>query len=210
MSAAFEPVATEQTGTGTVSDVPMTAGGPVRVGGSGIALLGLLTMLTAAWGGIVPFVGPTFGYSADGAGSWYWNLAHALLAVVPGAVGVVAGYLLLTAASRVRLGLGRGGMAMAGVLAILAGAWFVVGPFAWPVLEPRNFYLAPASPLTTLLHEIGYAFGPGVLLTMFGAYSIGWGARHRNPVLIATGSGIPRHLASVRQGSIVEPTGQVI
>ena len=48
-----------------------------------------------AWGGIIPYVGPAFGYSADGTGAWHWDLAHTVLALVPGAIGVIVGILIL-------------------------------------------------------------------------------------------------------------------
>jgi|GEM_PF-3418494 hypothetical protein len=41
----------------------------VRVPPAGLRLAGLLTLLLGAWAGIVPFLGPSFGYSGDGAGS---------------------------------------------------------------------------------------------------------------------------------------------
>ncbi len=40
----------------------------IHVGRIGIGTVGFLTILISAWGGIIPYVGPAFGYSADGAG----------------------------------------------------------------------------------------------------------------------------------------------
>ncbi len=47
-------------------------GDPARdkVRSFGLGLVGTLAVLTAAWGGIVPYIGPVFGYSGDGSGSW--------------------------------------------------------------------------------------------------------------------------------------------
>ena len=44
-----------------------------------LILGGFLALLLSAWAGIVPFVGPSFGFSADGTASWTWNLVHGLL-----------------------------------------------------------------------------------------------------------------------------------
>jgi hypothetical protein len=125
---------------------------------------GLLVMLLGAWSGIVSFVGPTFGFSADGTGSWDWNLAHGLLFLVPGAAAFVAGLVLMLGDRSLR--------GMAGLLAALSGAWLVVGPLAWRVLEGSTFFVG-ASPLRSLAYWVGYSLGPGALLIGFGAFALG-------------------------------------
>lgn len=195
MSAAYE--ATPPTGAVPEAPAPAATSG---VGAPTVALFGLLTMVISAWAGIVPYVGPLFGYRADGTGAWVWNLAHALLALVPGAIGVLAGASMLSAAGRVRYGLGRLSMTTAGLLAAACGAWFVIGPTAWRVLESAN-YFAPARPSALLANQVGYSFGPGVLLALFGGAAIGWALRHRNVAplgLRARNGGVPRHLAAVQ------------
>ncbi|HXZ83620.1 MAG TPA: hypothetical protein VED84_07805 [Acidimicrobiales bacterium] len=132
---------------------------------------GFLTAVLGAWGGIVPFVGPTFGYSADGAGSWHWDLAHALLSLAPGAVALAAGLLILT----------RAGAKMhhpalpsfAGLFALLAGAWFVIGAVAWPVMYNVASFFAPGTASAELEYFIGYFGGAGCLLIALGAFVVG-------------------------------------
>ncbi|HZU79526.1 MAG TPA: hypothetical protein VE991_06385, partial [Acidimicrobiales bacterium] len=64
------------------------------------------------------------------------------------------------------------------------GAWFVVGPAAWPVFERSGGVFVPAGPAHSLLHLIGYSFGPGVLLVLFGALAMGMaGRRPRVPAV---------------------------
>lgn len=204
MSAAYEPVPPSETGPVVERSVPAAA---PRIGGSGIAMLGIATVVISAWGGIVPYVGPIFGYSADGAGSWHWNLAHAVLALVPGAVGVVAGLSMISSASRVRFGLGRISLSMAGMLAFLCGAWFVIGPVAWSAFESGRYFLA-APPLNQLANEIGYSFGPGLVLALFGGEAIGWAVRHKMAsfaVLRPRVRRAPRHLATVAPASDTGP-----
>src|ERR1035437_3654209 len=55
-----------------------------------LLLGGFLALLVSAWAAIVPFVGPSFGFSPDGTASWTWNRAHVLGALVPGAVSLLA------------------------------------------------------------------------------------------------------------------------
>ena len=136
-----------------------------------IEVAGFMTFLLGAWGGIVPFVAPLFGFSADGTGSWTWSLSHALLFLIPGAAGCLAGLVImiegLTGGPARRMMLAFGGL-----LAAVCGAWLIVGPLTWPVLEGRAFYVG-AAPLRELAYWIGYSLGPGALLLAFGAFILG-------------------------------------
>ncbi|MHB8329748.1 MAG: hypothetical protein ACYDD6_09025, partial [Acidimicrobiales bacterium] len=69
------------------------------------------------------------------------------------------------------------GATAAGLLAAICGAWFVIGVFAWPVFEHFAGVFTPASPLRTLAEEVGYCFGPGVLLVLLGALAMGRAGR---------------------------------
>ena len=80
----------------------------IRIGRIGIGTVGFLTILISVWGGIIPYVGPAFGYSADGAGSWDWSLAHTVLALIPGAIGVIVGVFILGETRGLTVGRGRG------------------------------------------------------------------------------------------------------
>ena len=151
----------------------------VHVGRTGIGTVGVLTVLISAWGALIPFVGPIFGYRGTGVPSWHWGAAHALLALLPGGIGVVMRFVVLRGTSRVAVGRGRMSLALAGLIILLCGAWFVVGPFAWPVITTHGAYFAPAAPLRFLLYLVGYALGTGVILVMCGGYVMGWASRHQ-------------------------------
>lgn len=178
-----------------------------------LILAGLLAVVVAAWGGIVPYVGPIFGFGATGTGSWAWDLAHGLLGLAPGALGVVAGLTVMFAAGRNALGLGRPGLALAGLAAVVSGAWFVVGPTAWPVIDHGAAYFAGASPSRQLLDTIGYAFGPGVILAACGGFTLAKALRHRVASTPAVGpssmpaGGLPRsaHLRRVPEPPSEQP-----
>lgn len=135
-----------------------------------LAIAGLLTLLVGAWAGIVAFVGPLFGFSADGAASWYWNLDHGVLFLAPG-VAACAGGLMTLMGARTR---SRALAAIGGVLGVISGAWLIVGSAAWPVLESgAAVYRAGSTPLMELAYRAGYSLGPGAMLVLLGAFIIG-------------------------------------
>lgn len=144
---------------------------------AGLGLTGLVILLIGAWAGIVPFVGPSFGFSADGSSSWFWNLPHALLWLAPGAVAVWCGLMMLGMVPRAIAGFARLGSAALGTISAACGAWLIIGPLAWPVLEHSAGVFVPASPIKELAYQVGYSLGPGVLLVLFGAFAMGWGVR---------------------------------
>lgn len=164
-----------------VDDVPER----VKVRSFGLGLVGTLAVLTAAWGGIVPYVGPVFGYSGDGSSSWYWNTPHVVLALIPGALGVFLGFVVLAEARGDRVGRRRITLAGAGTLLMVVGAWFAIGPFAWPVLASTGPYFASGTDLRVLAYELGYSIGTGIVLVVCGAFVDGWAARHQPKLTVA-------------------------
>ncbi len=151
-----------------------------NVGHLGLGTVSLLLVAISAWGGIVPFVGPSFGYSADGTGSWHWSLTHVVVAVVPGAIGVLIGLTVLAGSRGLVMGRGRVSLAGAGMIVLACGAWFAAAPWAWPVIHNSGAYFVGASPLHTLANIAGYALGPGVIAAACGAFFMGWASRHQN------------------------------
>ena len=150
-----------------------------RIRPAGLKFAGLFTLLLGAWAGIVPFVGPSFGYSVDRTGSWHWSLPHALLWLAPGAAACLAGLVMMGLIPRGLGGRGRLGSGFAGLLAIASGAWLVVGALAWPILESSRTVFAAASPFHEFTYQVGSSIGPGVLLSLLGAFALGWAMRSR-------------------------------
>lgn len=131
-------------------------------------LLGLFLMLLGAWGGIVAFVGPTFGYRMGTASAWQWTTANAELHAAPGAAVVLGGLLLLIASPRAIARLGA-------VLALLGGMWFVVGPlFASMWLGDAAMTQVASTTWSELVRPLGYHYGTGVLIVAAAAYA--WAA----------------------------------
>ena len=161
-------------------------GTALRATSISLGMVGFVAFVVSAWGGIVAFVGPTFGFSADGSASWHWELSHAVLALIPGALGCLAGLTFMApvndAVTRRRLSLST-----AGIIGIASGAWFVIGPLAWPVLVTTHAYFVGGTPMRVLEYQLGYSLGPGLILVMCSAFAVGWAARHNGP-LVAVGA----------------------
>ena len=180
------------------------AGVAVRSTSISLGMVGFLALVASAWGGIVPFVGPTFGFSADGAASWYWNLSHVVLALIPGALGCLVALTFLApvnaTVTRRRLSL-----TTAGIIGIASGAWFVIGPLAWPVLVNTHSYFLAATPLRMLEYQVGYALGPGLILVMCSAFAVGWAARHNRPLeAVGAARDVP-YVAGAGPGVVADP-----
>jgi len=144
--------------------------------------LGVITLLISAWAGIIPYLGPTFSFSADGASAWQWSLTHSVLALVPGAIGCLVAFSFLAPLSPETVARRRVSLTVAGLVTVLCGAWFVIGPLAWPIVDNTGQYFVAADPLRGLANQVGYAFGPGLILAACGAFAIGWAVRHNRPL----------------------------
>lgn len=155
----------------------------------GLCALGLVML--GAWGGVVAFVGPVFGYRSDAASSWDLSLNHVLLYLAPGALGFLSGLALLGSSRRARRGGGRASGLLAGIGAAVAGLWFLVGPVAWPVINTAlgagPFVVVPATPLANLANQVGYNLGVGALVLALGAVACDAAVRRRHAWLEASG-----------------------
>ena len=149
-------------------------------------------------GGIVAFVGPLFDYSGDGSGAWQWNLPHAVLALLPGVAGVLLGLFVVAQSRGDTVGRGRLSVAAAGMLLMVCGAWFAVGPLAWPVISHGTAYFVGGTHLRVLAYEVGYSIGTGLVLVACGAFVDGWASRHR-PGATAVGAPVASTEAPVAE-----------
>jgi hypothetical protein len=84
------------------------------------AVSGLLLITLGIWGALIPFIGPYFHFAYTPGQTWAWSAARGWLEVFPGATTAAGGFLLLASGNRATAMLG-------GWLAVIAGAWFVVG-----------------------------------------------------------------------------------
>lgn len=178
-----EPI-TEQLPVTVLS--PFT-GGSVRPGSgqhlapialAGVMVAGVVTLLAGAWGGLVPFVGPAFGFAPPHTTAWHWILADAVRNALPGAVAVACGLVMLLALLRVRRGGGRVLLVPAGVLAAAGGAWMVLAPFALPLLSGVHT-LSRVVSAADFWRLLGYHLGPGLVLVASGIAGALLGNQHR-------------------------------
>lgn len=187
-----EPVRTDAATTGPLREEPATASQPAldrevtgmspagglaarRAPGSGVAA-GVALMLLGAWGALVAYVGPGFGYGPANARSWSWTSPHLVLNLIPGAAAFVAGLLcLIDAGGR------RGAARMGGLLALGAGAWFVLGAAVYPIFYGTGApdYAATGHGATaSFVTLLGYGPGIGVAVCMLAGVLMALGPRH--------------------------------
>lgn len=142
-------------------------GGRMKIARSRGAASGFLLILLGVWGALIPFVGPNFDFAFTPDQAWTWTNARGWLEVLPGAVTVLGGLLLLTSRNRATAMLGSW-------LTVAAGAWFVVGRALAGPLGLGN----AGSPVATtdtkrVWLELTYFYGLGALIVFLGALALG-------------------------------------
>jgi hypothetical protein len=134
------------------------------------ATSGLLVLLLGAWGALVPFIGPHFGYAYTPNATWVMTQGRLWLEVVPGAVAALGGLILIGSARRA-IGM------WAGWLAALAGAWFAVGPIVSMLWtsdgRPQTGAPVGTTTLQTVVEQIGFFTGLGVVIVFLAATAVG-------------------------------------
>ena len=148
--------------------------------------LGAILALAGLWGAVAPFV-ITSGQSGKHGGA---KQASERLAVniAPGVAGALAGLVLVFLALRSSDRL-RGPVLAAGVLALVAGVWFVVGPAVWSTIHtvvrttpakhpPHPPTISKGRKLTVLLAD---SFGPGLVVTALAGAALAARRRPKAP-----------------------------
>ncbi len=136
--------------------------GSLRMPRSRGAVSGLLLLVLGAWGALAPFIGPFFHLAYTPGGAWVWSPARAWLEVFPGVTAAVGGFLLLISGNRVT------GM-FGGWLAVIAGAWFVVGRTLASTLRLGDIgQPLAATDAKRAVIEIAYFSGLGALIILIG------------------------------------------
>jgi len=131
----------------------------------------LLAALVAAWGGISVFVGPLFDFRPTSVSAWQWTTQNWLLHLVPGAVGLAAGLMMLGRAAEASVGR-RSRLMLAGLMALTAGGWFVIGPALWPTFESGPAYARAATAGDGFVNALGANLGPGLLLAFLAGMAL--------------------------------------
>lgn len=133
------------------------------------ALSGILLVVLGAWAALVPFIGPyfNFGITPKPNDAWHWTSGRGWLEVLPGAVALVGGLLLLLSSSRL--------MTLVGAwLGIVGGAWLVIGTSLSEVLK-----LSAGGPDPSLgkggraAESLLYFFGIGAAIVLVAGIALG-------------------------------------
>lgn len=133
------------------------------------ATSGFLLILLGIWGGLVPFLGPVFGYSYTPANAWDPTWGRFWLEVLPAVATIVGGGWLLGSAHRAFGSLGAW-------LAAAGGAWFVIGQDIsrlWNNDIPAAGTPASAGTLGAVAEQIGYFVGLGTVIVFLAASALG-------------------------------------
>jgi hypothetical protein len=135
---------------------------------------GILLMLLGAWGALIPFVGPYFGYAYTPDKAWAYTSGRLWLSVVPGAAAFLGGMLVVFSDRAASTG---------AFLAALGGVWFVIGQPVIALAVPSGS-IAPGMPVTSpgamfsaptmrFLEALGFYYGAGVVILFFAALALG-------------------------------------
>ncbi|WP_454789852.1 hypothetical protein [Mycolicibacterium lutetiense] len=144
-----------------------TRGSRMRMRRSRGAASGFLLVLLGIWGALIPFVGPYFDFAFTPDQGWVWTTARGWLEVLPGAVTALGGLLLLGSGNRATALFG-------GWLAVLAGAWFVVGrAIAGPLGIGDTGMPIAVTDAKRITLELAYFSGLGALIVFLGAVAVG-------------------------------------
>ena len=126
------------------------------------AVSGLVLLILGAWGALVPFIGPYLHLSYTPGEAWVWSTARAWLEVFPGVTAALGGFLLLISGNRATAMFG-------GWLAVIAGAWFVVGRSLSSTLRLGDVgQPLAATDAKRAVIEIAYFSGLGTLIVFVG------------------------------------------
>lgn len=142
------------------------ASGALEVPRSRGALSGLLLLALGVWGGLIPFIGPYFGYAYTPDVPWIFTMERLWLEILPGAAVVLGALMMMGSANRATASAG-------GWLAAAGGAWFVVGT----LLAPLWMVGAVGQPVGGAAHQglvrIGFFYGLGAVIMFLSGMALG-------------------------------------
>ncbi len=153
--------------TATRTTATRTRRGTMQIPRSRGAVSGLLIVALGVWGALVPFVGPFFDFAFSPDRPWAWTTGRGWLQVLPGLVAVVGGLLLFVSRNRATAMLGSW-------MALVAGAWFVVGrAVAGPLGLGSAGEPVAATEAQRVWLELTYFSGLGALIIFLAALAAG-------------------------------------
>jgi hypothetical protein len=143
--------------------------GILRVPRSRGALSGVLLVLLGLWGGLIAFVGPYVDFAFTPNETWVFNNDRLWLNVAPAVATGLGGLIVLFSANRAVAMFG-------GWLAVLGGAWFVVGPtvsMLWKATGATATGTPIGSEVRQVAEQLAFFTGLGVVIVFFAALALG-------------------------------------
>jgi hypothetical protein len=143
--------------------------GKTRIPRTRGAMSGLLLILLGIWGALIPFVGPYFHYAYTPDKAWTYTTGRLWLEILPGIAVALGGFIVLASARRPLAILGA-------FVAVLGGAWFVVGNLLsalWNHGIPEAGIPVGGNLTRLALEELGFFIGLGVIIVFFAALALG-------------------------------------
>lgn len=138
---------------------------------TGVSMTGATAALVGVWGAIAVFVGPYFGFRPTTGTTWDWTVDNGMLHVGPGALALLGGLLLLAFGPARRAARG-GALVLPALMLIVAGAWFVIGPVAWPTFESGPAFAPALDAGRNLLNQACASLAPGLVLAALGGMAM--------------------------------------
>ena len=129
---------------------------------------GLIILVAGLWGGLIPFLGPTFHFTLGPDHAWTWTSGRLWLSVLPAAAAVLGGLILMGGGPRLS---GRFGA----LIALAGGIWFAAGPdvsMLWNHGVSQAGVAHGHHAITRMLEYLTLHSGIGVLITALAAYSL--------------------------------------
>lgn len=162
-----------------------------------------MLVVLGLWGGLIPFVGPYFGYAFGSQASWHYTTDRLWLDILPGAAVLLGGLIMLQSGHRASGSLGSW-------LAIVGGTWFAVGPAVSRLWEHGAGPIgAPLFGHTRQTFElIGYFYGLGAVVVGLAAFALGRFVT-RPPLVAAPVEGEPAAEPTAEPYETIEPRDRV-
>jgi hypothetical protein len=148
--------------------LPTRKGYIVRISRKTGAMTGFMLIVLGLWGGLIPLIGPYFGYAFGSHATWDLTMNRFWLDVLPGAAVVLGGLMLIWSGHRMS-GTVASWMAMTG------GAWFAVGPAVSRLWEhgPGPIGVPLFGHTRQTFELIGYFYGLGIVVMGLAAFALG-------------------------------------
>jgi hypothetical protein len=125
---------------------------------------GFLIALLGAWVIVAALIGPLFNFGFFNDETWNFSTKQWELQLIPGAVAVLGGLMLMTPS--------RGGGALGALLALAAGAWLIVAPVLYPLWSSGTVETFGSEDMTAL-RWVGHFYAPGALIIYCAGYAHG-------------------------------------